>query len=92
MVTTQRSPQEIKDLVTIGRPIILVDEVKEAEGDLFCPAEVITPEILQFMIRRGSGLLCMSMLRVRLEAIGIPRLSEGMQLLGAAMNLSSLDE
>lgn len=90
MVATRRSPREIKDLVTIGRPIILVDEVKEAEGDLFCPAEVVTPEILQFMIRRGSGLLCMSMPRDRLEAIGIPRLSEGMEILGATMKLSSV--
>lgn len=81
MVAIKRSPQEIKELVTVGRPIILVDEVKEAEGDLFCPAEVATPEILQFMVRRGSGLLCMSMPRSRLEAMGIPRISEGMELL-----------
>ncbi len=89
MVATQRSPGEIKELLTIGRPIILVDEVKEAEGDLFCPAEVVTPEILQFMIRRGSGLLCMSMPRDRLEAIGIPRISEGLELLGGIMGVSS---
>jgi len=82
MLATHRSPREIKDLVTIGRPIILADEVKEPEGDLFCPADVVTPEILQFMNRRASGLPCMSMPRARLEAIGIPRISNEALILG----------
>ena len=38
-------------------------------------AEVVVPEILQFMIRKGSGLLCIAMPRDVLEAKGIPRLT-----------------
>ena len=67
--------------VRLGCPVILMDEEKEAEGDLFCAAAVATPEVLQFMIRRGSGLLCMSQPRTRLEEIGIPRISEGIDFL-----------
>lgn len=71
----------ILEKVRLGCPIILLDDQKEAEGDLFCPAEMATAEILQFMIRRGSGLLCMSQPRSRLEDIGIPRMSDGLELL-----------
>ena len=36
-------------MVRLGCPVILMDEEKEAEGDLFCPAALATPEVLQFM-------------------------------------------
>ena len=48
---------QILEKVRLGCPVILLDDRKEAEGDLFCPAEKATPEVLQFMIRQGSGLL-----------------------------------
>ncbi len=80
----ERAPTEqILKLVRLGCPVILMDEEKEAEGDLFCAAAVATPEAVQFMIRRASGLLCMSQPRDRLEEIGIPRLSEGLELLAS---------
>lgn len=68
-------------MVRLGCPIILLDAEKEYEGDLFCPASLATIEVLQFMIRRGSGLLCMTQPRQRLEEIGIPRISQALEIL-----------
>lgn len=41
-----------------GKPIILVDEEREVEADLVFPAELITGNITEFMVRYGKGLFC----------------------------------
>ncbi|MEZ6068048.1 MAG: GTP cyclohydrolase II [Planctomycetaceae bacterium] len=42
-----------------GGMVIVVDaQERENEGDLVCAAESITPEMVDFMLRRGAGLLC----------------------------------
>ncbi|MEX0715885.1 MAG: 3,4-dihydroxy-2-butanone-4-phosphate synthase, partial [Planctomycetaceae bacterium] len=42
-----------------GRVVIVVDaEHRENEGDFICAAEAITPEIVDFMLRIGRGVLC----------------------------------
>ena len=41
--------------------IILDDESRENEGDLVCAAELITPEIINFMASKGKGLICLPM-------------------------------
>ncbi|QDU39233.1 Riboflavin biosynthesis protein RibBA [Maioricimonas rarisocia] len=42
-----------------GRMVIVVDaQDRENEGDLICAAECITPEIVDFMLRQGAGVLC----------------------------------
>ena len=41
-----------------GKMVILVDdENRENEGDLVCAAELITPEIVNFMAIQGRGLI-----------------------------------
>lgn len=46
-----------------GEVIIVVDaEDRENEGDFICAAEKVTPEIVNFMITHGRGLLCMPLL------------------------------
>ena len=46
-----------------GRVIIVVDdEDRENEGDFIAAAEKVTPEIIEFMITHGRGLLCMPIL------------------------------
>jgi len=48
------------EALTDGRVIIVVDDEKrENEGDFVAAAEKITPEIVEFMISHGRGLLCM---------------------------------
>ncbi len=42
--------------------IVMDDEDRENEGDFICAAEKVTPEIVNFMITHGKGLLCMPVL------------------------------
>src|SRR5438874_10916448 len=45
-----------------GRMIVLVDdEHRENEGDLVIPAEKVTPEAINFMVRNGCGILGLSL-------------------------------
>ncbi|MEZ5944177.1 MAG: GTP cyclohydrolase II [Planctomycetaceae bacterium] len=42
-----------------GKPVIVLDaRDRENEGDLICAAESITPELVDFMLRQGAGVLC----------------------------------
>jgi len=42
-----------------GRIVIVVDdEDRENEGDFICAAELVTPEIVNFMAKEGRGLIC----------------------------------
>lgn len=59
----------IKD-VKAGRMIIVVDdEARENEGDLVAAAEKVTPETINFMIKHGRGLVCLSATGKRLDEL-----------------------
>lgn len=50
--------EAIKD-IRVGKVIIVVDdEDRENEGDFICAAEMVTPEIINFMSIHGRGLIC----------------------------------
>jgi 3,4-dihydroxy 2-butanone 4-phosphate synthase/GTP cyclohydrolase II len=56
-----------------GRMVIIVDdEDRENEGDLACAAELVTPEIINFMAREGRGLICMPMNEERCDELHLP--------------------
>jgi 3,4-dihydroxy 2-butanone 4-phosphate synthase/GTP cyclohydrolase II len=56
-----------------GRMFILVDdEGRENEGDLVIPAQMATPEAINFMATHGRGLICLSMPGERIDALGLP--------------------
>jgi 3,4-dihydroxy 2-butanone 4-phosphate synthase / GTP cyclohydrolase II len=56
-----------------GEMVIVVDdEDRENEGDLTIAAEKVTPEIVNFMMTHGRGLICMPMTAERLDALDIP--------------------
>lgn len=56
-----------------GRMFILVDdESRENEGDLVIPAQMATPEAINFMAKHGRGLICLSLMRERVEQLGLP--------------------
>jgi 3,4-dihydroxy 2-butanone 4-phosphate synthase / GTP cyclohydrolase II len=60
-----------------GRMYILVDdEDRENEGDLIIPAQMATPDAINFMARHGRGLICLSMTRSRVEQLGLPLMSQ----------------
>lgn len=62
----------IEDLKA-GKMIIVVDdEDRENEGDLIALAEKATPEIINFMIREGRGLVCAPITPERAEELDLP--------------------
>jgi 3,4-dihydroxy 2-butanone 4-phosphate synthase/GTP cyclohydrolase II len=64
--------QAIADLQN-GKPIILIDDHKrENEGDLIFPAETITPEIMNVMIRQGTGIVCLAMAPEMVDQLALP--------------------
>lgn len=53
-----------------GRIIIVVDdEDRENEGDFICSAELITPEIVNFMATHGRGLICVPLPEERCDEL-----------------------
>ncbi len=70
------SIEEIIDDARNGRMFILVDhEDRENEGDLVIPAQMCTPEAINFMATHGRGLICLSLPGSRIDALGLPLMS-----------------
>jgi 3,4-dihydroxy 2-butanone 4-phosphate synthase / GTP cyclohydrolase II len=60
------SIEEILEDARHGRMFILVDaEDRENEGDLFIPAQMATPEAINFMAKHGRGLICLALTEER---------------------------
>ena len=56
-----------------GRMFILVDdEDRENEGDLVIPAQMATPEAINFMAKYGRGLICLALTHERLSELELP--------------------
>lgn len=63
---------QIIDEIALGNMVVLVDdEDRENEGDLVVAAEYATPEVINFMITHGRGLVCMSITEDRADALGL---------------------
>ena len=70
------SPEEIIDEAKNGRMFILVDdEDRENEGDLVIPAQMATPDAINFMARHGRGLICLALTRARVDQLGLELMS-----------------
>lgn len=68
--------EEIVDQAKNGRMFILVDdEDRENEGDLVIPAQMATPEKINFMARHGRGLICLAMTKRRVDELGLDLMS-----------------
>lgn len=64
---------EIIDEARNGRMFILIDdERRENEGDLVIPAQMATPDTINFMAKHGRGLICLALARERVEQLGLP--------------------
>jgi len=67
------SIEEAIDEIRAGRMIVVVDdEDRENEGDLTIAAEFVTPEIINFMVTHGRGLICLALTEQRLDRLQIP--------------------
>src|SRR3990167_5353210 len=55
-----------------GKMIILTDHPdRENEGDIIFPAETVTADVVNFMIKNGSGIVCLSLMAEQLKKIGL---------------------
>ncbi len=55
-----------------GRMVILADdEERENEGDLVIPAQMATPEAINFMAKYGRGLICLALSAERVRDLGL---------------------
>ena len=62
--------EEIVDEARNGRMFVLVDnEDRENEGDLIIPAQMATPDAINFMATYGRGLICLSMTKSRIDEL-----------------------
>lgn len=68
------SIESVLEDVRTGRPIVLIDDKdRENEGDITVAAELITPEVVSFMMNEGKGLICISLTEERCDLLGLPR-------------------
>ena len=74
--TALASPEEIINEARNGRMFILVDdEDRENEGDLIIPAQMATPDAINFMATHGRGLICLALTRDRVNQLGLDLMS-----------------
>ena len=68
-------PEGIEE-IRAGRMLIVVDdEDRENEGDLTVAAEMVTPEIINFMATYGRGLICLTLTPERCDYLRLPLMS-----------------
>jgi 3,4-dihydroxy 2-butanone 4-phosphate synthase/GTP cyclohydrolase II len=82
--------EEIIDEARNGRMFILVDdEDRENEGDLIIPAQMATPDAVNFMATHGRGLICLTLTRERCEQLELkPMVRDNATPLGTAFTVS----
>ena len=67
--------EEVIAEIAAGRMIIVVDdEDRENEGDLTMAAEATTPEMVGFIRKYASGVICVPMTGERLEQLELPQM------------------
>ena len=71
------SVEEALDEIRNGRLVLVVDdEDRENEGDFITAAEVVTPELVNFMARWGRGLMCAPLTRERAAGLELPMMEQ----------------
>jgi len=74
--TALATPEEVINEARNGRMFILVDdEDRENEGDLVIPAQMATPDAINFMARYGRGLICLALTKERVNQLGLGLMS-----------------
>jgi 3,4-dihydroxy 2-butanone 4-phosphate synthase / GTP cyclohydrolase II len=68
--------EEIINEARNGRMFILADdEDRENEGDLVIPAQMATPDAINFMAKHGRGLICLALTHERVKTLDLPLMS-----------------
>jgi 3,4-dihydroxy 2-butanone 4-phosphate synthase/GTP cyclohydrolase II len=75
-MTFAKIERAIEDLRNGKIVIVADDEDRENEGDLVCAAELVTPEMINFMTLHGRGLICLALTGERCDQLGLPQMTE----------------
>jgi len=71
--TIEQAIADIRD----GKFVIVADdEDRENEGDLICAAQLVTPEMVNLMIKKAGGLICLALTGDRVDALGLALMAE----------------
>lgn len=69
--TVEEAIEDIKN----GKMVIIADdENRENEGDVICAAEMITPEIINFMVKEARGLICLALTPQRTQELELKQM------------------
>jgi len=75
-----------------GRMIVVVDdEDRENEGDLMIAAEMITPEVINFMATHARGLICLAITGERADALELEQMASRNTSCGGTAFTVSID-
>ena len=67
------SLEEALEDLKAGKFVVVVDdEQRENEGDLVMPAEMVTPDAVNFIVTQARGLVCMPIIGERLDELDLP--------------------
>ncbi len=70
-------PEAIIEDARNGRMYILVDaEDRENEGDVIVPAQMATPEVINFMAKHARGLVCLAITQERAQQLHLPMMTQ----------------
>ncbi len=88
IVSVERAVEDIRQ----GKMLILVDdEDRENEGDLCCAAELVTPEIINFMATHARGLICLSLTEEKADSLALKPMVQENESPYATAFTSSID-
>jgi 3,4-dihydroxy 2-butanone 4-phosphate synthase/GTP cyclohydrolase II len=84
------SVEETAAALARGEMIVVADaKERENEGDVVIGAEFVTPSVMNFMARKARGLICVAMMRERLEQLGLsPMVADSTDPKGTAFYVS----
>src|SRR6476661_8350 len=81
--------QALEDLRSGKIIVVADDEDRENEGYLVCAAELVTPEMINFMAVHGRGLICMPLTEERCDELQLaPQTSDNTSKMGTAFTIS----
>jgi 3,4-dihydroxy 2-butanone 4-phosphate synthase/GTP cyclohydrolase II len=88
-MSSSRVEAAVESLRRGGFAVVVDDEDRENEGDLILAAEHATPDALAFVIRHGSGIVCVAMEAERLDQLELPlMIRAGTEAMGTAFTVS----
>ncbi|HVZ77672.1 MAG TPA: bifunctional 3,4-dihydroxy-2-butanone-4-phosphate synthase/GTP cyclohydrolase II [Gemmatimonadaceae bacterium] len=68
--------QAIEDIRNGKFVIVADDEDRENEGDLICAASLVTPDMVNFMIKKAGGLVCLALTSERVQQLDLAPMAE----------------